>query len=215
MPDWNGERLSLERAAGAANLQIHWTRYVWALKYVEGKRHLDIGCGTGYGTWLLSQVTALSVGIDPCAAAIAEAQARYQGANLIYQVVGLEECDRDGDPAFEVVTAFESLEHLADIEGGLDLLCQHLLLSDGVLLGSVPLCAGANPYHHGRGYDAPQWAEVLTRRFAALRWYYQPIGWPVEAVQPNTDILPLQSVADIADRADGNLLFVLTQKELL
>lgn len=212
MPDWNGERLSLERAAGAANLQMNLTRHVWALKHIEGRRHLDIGCGTGFGAWLMSQVTASTTAIEPCEAALQEARARYQGEGLRYVCCRLE--DLAGYSAlYGAVTAFESLEHTEDLNFCLRTIAKYLLDEGGVFLGSVPLCAGGNPYHRGRNYNAPQWAEALATYFG-VRWlYYQPIGWPADALQPNTDILPLEAAAEIADRTNGNLLFVATQKE--
>jgi len=212
MPDWQGERLSLEREAGAANLQMDLTRHVWALKYVEGQRHLDIGCGTGFGAWLMSQVTDSTTAIDPCAEALQEAQGRYRGDNLRYACCRVEDL-AGTSTQYGAVTAFESLEHTEDLRFCLRTIAEYLLDDGGLFLGSVPVCAGENPYHQGRNYNAPQWIEVLSERFA-VRWlYYQPIGWPAEAPQPNTDILPLQAAEEIADRTNGNLLFVATRKE--
>lgn len=212
MPDWQGERLSLEREAGAANLQMDLTRHVWALKYVEGQRHLDIGCGTGFGAWLMSQVTDSTTAIEPCAAAVAEAQARYHGDDLRYVCCRLEDLASCG-ALYGAVTAFESLEHTDDVAESLRIIAEYLLDDGGVFLGSVPICAGANPYHHGRDYKAPQWTEVLSSRFAVWRLYYQPIGAPVDLPHPNTDLCLLADATAAAGETNGNLLFVARRKE--
>lgn len=207
--DWRGERLSLERAAGAPDLQMHLTRHVWALKFVDGLRHCDIGCGTGFGAWLLSRVTESTLAFDPCAAAIEEARERYHGRGLRYEVRALEQmigCQ----PMFATVTAFESLEHTEDLQESLRIISECLLLPEGLLLGSVPLCAGENPYHHGRDYDAPAWVEILSGQFSVRHLYYQPIGGQRDDPRPNTDLLLLRGVADVESATDGNLLFVAT-----
>ncbi len=43
---------------------IHTAFYQWASRWVEQKRVLDVGCGEGYGTAILSQRAGLTIGID-------------------------------------------------------------------------------------------------------------------------------------------------------
>src|SRR5258708_30443469 len=50
----------------------HKQRYEWALDYCQGKRVLDVACGTAYGSTILAQSGAAHVvGVDMSAEAIA------------------------------------------------------------------------------------------------------------------------------------------------
>jgi hypothetical protein len=111
-------------------------------------------------------------------------------------------------PMHSAVTAFESLEHTEDLQESLRIISECLLWQNGLLLGSVPICAGDNPYHHGRNYSAPDWAEILASRFALRNLYYQPIGGQRDDPRSNTDLLHLESAYDVETATDGNLLFV-------
>src|SRR3954470_12277271 len=42
----------------------HVGRYTWALRACEGKEVVDLGCGAGYGTLILSSFARSSVGVD-------------------------------------------------------------------------------------------------------------------------------------------------------
>src|SRR3954469_2197548 len=52
----------------------HVARYVFALQFVEGKRVLDIACGTGYGIGLLRSKAAFVTGVDIDAGAATSAR---------------------------------------------------------------------------------------------------------------------------------------------
>ena len=60
----------------------HWHRYLIASRFVAGKRVLDIACGEGYGSALLSQTAASVVGVDISADAVQHASEAYRRDNL-------------------------------------------------------------------------------------------------------------------------------------
>ena len=65
------ERFDPDLMGGSLLEAEHLARYRWAGALVEGKRVLDAGCGTGYGSELLaSQGAAEVVGVDVDADAI-------------------------------------------------------------------------------------------------------------------------------------------------
>src|ERR1700731_1170167 len=55
----------------------HVARYAFARRYADGKRVLDAGCGTGYGSAELAQSAAAVTGVDISADAIEYARASY------------------------------------------------------------------------------------------------------------------------------------------
>lgn len=81
---------------------------------VAGKRILDIACGGGLVAEPLARLGANITGIDTSQKAIAAAQAHAaaQGLEIDYQCCALEEFS--GREKFDVITALEILEHVAN-----------------------------------------------------------------------------------------------------
>ncbi len=88
----------------------HTARYSFALPYIKNKDVLDIACGTGYGLAFLkstaNSVTGVDVDIEAALQAKSECDERARvllgdGTNLPFI-----------DKSFDVVTSFETLEHL-------------------------------------------------------------------------------------------------------
>ncbi len=53
--DFSGERLVPNREELKQLYQEHIIRYMFSSKFTTSKYVLDAGCGTGYGTYLLSE----------------------------------------------------------------------------------------------------------------------------------------------------------------
>lgn len=92
----------------------HLQRYRFALERIEGRRVLDLACGVGYGSFVLSQAEGRDVtgiDLDPHAVAYGEAHYRREGLRLL-QGNALT-WQNDGAP-FDSVVSFETIEHLPD-----------------------------------------------------------------------------------------------------
>ena len=67
----------------SGQLKGHWSllrtmaRYKFVANLVEGKNVLDIGCGEGLGTWMLSKYTNFIIGIDTDKKALKFAKKNY------------------------------------------------------------------------------------------------------------------------------------------
>jgi 2-polyprenyl-3-methyl-5-hydroxy-6-metoxy-1,4-benzoquinol methylase len=119
-----------------ATLGEHCARYSLAIGMVGGLDVLDLGCGTGYGSEMLSWSARRVRGFDIWEPEESQLPRWPGGAELNY---GHDLC-RDPLPDADAATMFEVLEHLPDPAAGLDLAFRAISL----LLVSFP-----NPAYHG------------------------------------------------------------------
>lgn len=121
----------------------HVARYVWAMARVRGLRVVDLGCGDGYGSELLSWVCPEVVGVDIDEGTLAAARTRYQHAK--FHLGDLT--DPMSIPQGDVAVCFEVIEHLPDAKELLAAVAGRVPR----LLMSVPnpLISGShiNPHH--------------------------------------------------------------------
>ncbi len=172
----------------------HYHRYAFARAAAIGKRVADVACGEGYGSALLAQVASDVVGLDISDEAIAHARARYATqANLRF-----EQGDASAlgwpDASFDLITSFETLEHL-DAQEELVAGFARVLGANGALLISSP---DKQTYSDERGFRNEfhvrelyrnELIALLERHFAVVRLYaqkllFQSAIWRPEIAQP-------------------------------
>jgi SAM-dependent methyltransferase len=133
------ERLPLE-AASAHTLpgleRVH--RYELAAELCPGALVLDLCCGSGYGSALLSRTAASVVGVDNDAATIDTAGHAIDQPNVSFEVADAHAYLRRPETSkFDVVVCFEAIEHLQDLDDALGSLTR--LAAAGVrLILSLP-----------------------------------------------------------------------------
>lgn len=89
----------------------HESIYGFAARFCEGRRVLDAGCGTGYGSQILAQQGAASVlGVDIDRANLRYARRHHQDPRITYMRGDLENLGETGP--VDLVVASNSLEHL-------------------------------------------------------------------------------------------------------
>jgi ubiquinone/menaquinone biosynthesis C-methylase UbiE len=157
----------------------HIARYAFARRYAQGKRVLDAGCGTGYGSAEMALSAAAVTGVDISAEAIEYASASYPLAGVRF----LESsCSAIPLPAesFDLVVAFEVIEHLADYRAFLHE-CARVLTREGLLIVSSPnkryygetrAVTGPNPFHEHE-FEAGEFVRELEQVFSNVRLLLQ------------------------------------------
>ncbi len=132
----------------------HFSRYAFACRFAAHTRSLDIGCGTGYGTHELARAASSVIGVDVAKEAIGYAQSHYAAPNTTFLQASATKLPFS-DGAFDLISAFEVIEHLEDWKSLLAE-ARRLLAPAGVFLVSTPNklyyaetreLEGPNPYH--------------------------------------------------------------------
>lgn len=166
--EYTGERV----VPGKVNSPLwneHMVRYLFAANFVKGKVVLDAGCGTGYGADLLaSRETRTVLGVDISDGAIGYAQTHFRRSKLAFDVMDVTSL-RLSDKQFDVITAFEVIEHLGDQERFMSEMSR-IITKRGLFLVSTPNrgkhqpCASQNPFHT-REFNLEEFRKLLTKYF--------------------------------------------------
>jgi len=91
--------------------KFHRDRYEIAKKYCVDKDVLDIACGCGYGSSMLSEVAKTVTGFDISDHAVAYAKKHWQKDNISYDTADLSK-ELKLDKKFDTVVSFETIEHI-------------------------------------------------------------------------------------------------------
>jgi SAM-dependent methyltransferase len=153
LAEFTGERL-IPGEVDVDLLNEHMARYTFAARLARGKRVLDAGCGAGYGSAALAEVAESVTGVDVAGEAIEYARANYQMPNLTFEQASVTQLPFP-DGAFDMIAAFEVIEHLEDWRGFLNE-ASRVLAPGGQLIVSTPNklyytesrgVHGPNPFH--------------------------------------------------------------------
>ncbi len=148
----------------------HQVRYRFASAAVAGRRVLDAGCGVGWGSLLLHEAGAAAVtGVDRSDEALADAAGRAPAVRFLRADLHALPF---ADSAFDLVTCFEVIEHVADPHRALDEL-HRVVTSTGVVLVSSPnprVYRAGNPFHVHELEPSELLAEVGKRFAHAEVW---------------------------------------------
>jgi 2-polyprenyl-3-methyl-5-hydroxy-6-metoxy-1,4-benzoquinol methylase len=192
--EFTGERMIIGKSDRATEKQ-HLARYQFVKKLAAGKRVLDAGCGSGYGSHILSEVAESVTGIDIAAEAIECASKNYSRSNLSYLNVDATNTGLP-DQSFDMIVSFEVVEHIPDPGAYLSEL-KRLLKPGGSLVISTPnrllTSPGSekpfNPFHVYE-WTMDEFKGILAEHFDIKdMWGQQSFGeWAVKPDGCETDL---------------------------
>src|SRR6266571_2896502 len=105
------ERVVPGELSSRGELAAHVQRYKFAAPFVQAKRVLDAGCGSGYGAKLLRGAGASEVvGVDISHEVIEIARKQYSEDGVQFLQDDCQSLSRVSG-RFDVIIAFESIEH--------------------------------------------------------------------------------------------------------
>jgi ubiquinone/menaquinone biosynthesis C-methylase UbiE len=172
---WSGERL--ESFITNETMTEHLHRYAIALELIAGKKVLDIACGEGYGTNLMSKIAAQVTGIDSDKNTIEKAKKKYTAGNIVFLAGSVLKIPAQNN-SFDVITCFETLEHVTEHDEMLSEL-KRVLSPTGILLISTPdkknysdKTGGLNPFHKKELYEQ-EFKNLINRYFPHADFYRQ------------------------------------------
>ena len=177
------EQNQRERMDATVNLfddkrrRFHLDRYRFATKCVREKRVLDCASGTGYGLRVLREDGNASevIGIEIDKATVEYASKRHgvKGTRLI---CASGDCLPIPDGFVDVVTSFETIEHVPD-DAALVSEFHRVLCRGGLLIISTPnqWPVAVSPFHL-REYDRFSFVKALERWFECTELYNQNSG---------------------------------------
>jgi 2-polyprenyl-3-methyl-5-hydroxy-6-metoxy-1,4-benzoquinol methylase len=153
------ERSDALRDAAEQNvIEMRYGYAIRCLKRAGAKSVLDLGCGLGYGTWLLDRAGLKAEGVDLSEDALKTTRARYpwmrfhQGDMMTFE----------HEPV-EGIVAMEIIEHVSDVKGFLRA-AHRLLKPGGILVVSTPnakYSGGSLNIYHEKEYTPAELRELL------------------------------------------------------
>lgn len=151
----------------------HAARYAFAGRVARGRRVLDAGCGSGYGAAELAREASQVLAIDIAPEAIGYAREHYQAGNLRFERASCLEISAP-EASFDLVVAFEIIEHLSDWRAFLGEV-RRVLSPAGQFLVSTP----------NKLYYAEARAELGPNPFHEHEFEYEEFRRELLAVFPN------------------------------
>ncbi len=158
---------------------FHLATYDFAIPYAAGRRVLDFGCGTGYGTHRIAPRCDSITGVDVSREAVTFARERYRADNLDFRAIApVEDAALPfADGSFDAVLSFQVIEHVPDA-GRYLAEASRVLTDNGLLIVATPdrttrLLPGQRPWnrYHRVEYAPEELRAVLQPHFSSVDLY--------------------------------------------
>lgn len=141
----------------------HIKRYAKVLEFLnENIIALDVGCGCGYGSFILAKKAKRVIAIDKSKKAIDYACKNYKKDNIKYRIFDIEKDNALKLGYFDLITCFEVIEHIKNPDKAIKNL-RKIIRPDGLLFISTPNKNNhyANNPYHVKEYDENEIIDLL------------------------------------------------------
>jgi len=164
----------------------HTARYNFAAKFVAGKKILDLACGVGYGSKILSDSNASKIyGCDISSESIKYANKNYANNNIKFETMDATNL-KFPDSFFDCIVSFETIEHVPKYKQVLDEF-HRVLKNDGLLIISTPnkdvTSKGRdkpiNPFHF-KEFTVNEFSDMLNNLFTNVNLFSQLLIIPIK-----------------------------------
>lgn len=176
MKNWTGERLETFIFNNTTIEHLH--RYALAMNFVRGdKVILDIACGEGYGSYLMSKSAQRVIGVDIDKETIDKAIEKYKASNLEFKIGRADEIPIQ-DHTIDIIISFETIEH-HDKQDEMMIEIKRVLKPGGLLIISSPNKKYysderrfVNKFHKKELYEA-EFKNLIHAHFENTKFFYQ------------------------------------------
>lgn len=159
----------------------HLARYAFASQFVNDKKVLDIASGEGYGSAILAQAASAVAGVDIAEDAVLFARHKYEAIeNVEFRLGDVSSLEFENEN-FDVITCFETIEHVADPLAAIVEL-KRVLHKQGLLVVSTPNRENYsarydydNPYHK-KELEFEEFRDALSNSFKVVKFFGQFSG---------------------------------------
>ena len=158
----------------------HLQRYLSLLSTVKGLDVLDVACGEGYGSNLMSGTANSVTGVDISQEAVEHANGRYHRDNLRFLQGSATDLSMFEDASFDAVVSFETIEHIDEPSQKAFLKeIGRVLRPDGFLIMSTPdkkIYSDLHDYHnefHIHEFYKGEFVDFLKSQFSNVCLFNQ------------------------------------------
>jgi SAM-dependent methyltransferase len=149
--------------------------YEFTASYCQNKTVLDYGCGSGYGTAVLSKCAKMAIGVDINEEAIDYCRRRYPYESLSFQKISSDQALPFEDRSFDIIVSFQVIEHIWDVQKYLAEM-KRILVDDGFIFLTTPnrsnrLIPFEKPWNpdHFREYSSKSLRKKLMQTFGEVK----------------------------------------------
>lgn len=173
-----GERMIMEHYKSSPEdyviYLLHIATYRFAEQFTQGKRVLDFGCGSGYGSAQIAQTASHVTAVDVAEDAVAYAREQFPRENLEFRAIDPAARLPFENASFDTVLSFQVFEHVIDTAHYLTEI-RRVLAPQGRLVLVTPdrstrLLPLQRPWNrwHVHEYGNRELADTLSRHFSEV-----------------------------------------------
>lgn len=173
-----GERMILEHYRSSPEdyviYLLHIATYRFAEQFARGRRVLDYGCGSGYGSSHIARTAGSVEGVDVADDAIEYARGQFPADNLRFSAIDPQAGLPFPDSSFDTVLSFQVFEHVEDTVHYLSE-ARRVLVPGGTLVLVTPdrstrLFPFQRPWNrwHLHEYGEDELATLLSNHFSRV-----------------------------------------------